>query len=604
MTSPGQQPSHGLSQTRPTRVRHLVVLASMSMSILLYLDRFCVSFAADFIREDLHLSQSQIAVFLGAFFWSYALAQVPSGWLSDRYGARLMLAAYVLTWSIFTGVIGLAGSFFVLILARLGCGLGQAGAYPTSAGIVSKWVPFSNRGTASALIAFGGRIGGAIAPLLTAFLIVQFVPLGTPVEFQTASLLNSQHLCEKIAPRPRVDGEHSAANTSARTGPTAVGVHIWSLLSAKPRKLVVRVATEHRPLTPAEQSRLLAVLNGLLDNPALYDATAFDGVKLSREAIGDLKRLTAGETLDPAQQRRFHRLLLEGAFPRELGKLYVRGWKPVMFVYGAVGLIVAAIIWIVLRKRPEEHPGCNTAECELIAAGRPAGAPSPHGKAGKIPFRAIVTSRSLWADSLLQIGTNIGWVFLVTWLPRYLLEVHHVPVLERGVMSMVPILVGFAGMLLGGRLTDLLAAKIGLRWGRRAPMVFTRFVAAGAYLLCVGLSQAGEGSRWNSPWMFVAAFSLVALFTDMGSPAAWAFKQDVGGRHVGSILGWGNMWGNLGAACSPSIYNAVLGETPAISDWNTMFLVCMGAFVFAGLAGFAVDATIPVVADEQPSPDR
>ena len=80
----------------------------------------------------------------------------------------------------------------------------------------------------------------------------------------------------------------------------------------------------------------------------------------------------------------------------------------------------------------------------------------------------------------------------------------------------------------------------------------------------------------------------------MGNPANWAFKQDVGGRYVGSVLGWGNMWGNLGATISPLIYAAVLGDHPGISDWNWLFLVCMGAFVFSGLCALGIDATIPI----------
>jgi nitrate/nitrite transporter NarK len=90
------------------------------------------------------------------------------------------------------------------------------------------------------------------------------------------------------------------------------------------------------------------------------------------------------------------------------------------------------------------------------------------------------------------------------------------------------------------------------------------------------------------------AFSIVAFSTDLGNPALWAYCQDVGGRHVGSILGWGNMVGNLGAAIAPSIYNAVLGEKPGVSDWNTMFAVCAGAFVISGLCALGVDATKPV----------
>ena len=188
----------------------------------------------------------------------------------------------------------------------------------------------------------------------------------------------------------------------------------------------------------------------------------------------------------------------------------------------------------------------------------------------------------------MQVGTNIGWVFLVLGLPRYLEDVHHVPLLQRGIMSSIPLGVGFVGMLIGGKLTDVLTSRLGVKWGRRGPMMFTRFTAAGAYAICLGLAHSPLS---NSPWAFVVVFSLVAMSTDMGTPANWAFKQDVGGRYVGSVLGWGNMWGNLGAACSPLIYDHFLGETPTVDDWNNMFLVCMGAFIFAGLCGMLIDAT-------------
>src|SRR5687767_5600975 len=124
---------------RPTRVRYLVVAVAMLMSVLLYLDRFCISFAERLIKEDLDLSNKQMGWILSAFFWSYALGQVPSGWFSDRFGARNMLALYILLWSLFTALTGLAAGFAMLVVMRLGFGLAQAGAYPTAASLLSRW---------------------------------------------------------------------------------------------------------------------------------------------------------------------------------------------------------------------------------------------------------------------------------------------------------------------------------------------------------------------------------------------------------------------------------------------------------------------------------
>lgn len=565
----------------PTKVRLLVVLFITAMSILLYLDRFCVSFAADFIKEDLQLTQSEVSYFLSAFFFSYALAQVPAGWFSDRFGARVMLAIYILAWSVFTALISAVHSLALLLITRMACGLGQAGAYPTSASVISKWVPFRKRGAASAWISLGGRLGGAIAPLLTAYLIVLFVPLSTPVEFTAEGLLDARQLALKIGSEGDVTSD--------------VGPHVWSLLNGDNQKAVREVAqqgeSDDTELTDEQTSQLLTAVNGLLDSQQLYSEAPFRSAKLSREAIGFLKRQQAGESLSEVERRRFNRLLLEAGFPGEISKIYVQGWRPVMFVYGGAGLFVAGLFWLIHRNRPEEHPWCNEAECELIAAGRPANAPSPHGKPGMVPFWRILKSGSLWLDCFGQFGTNIGWIFLVTWLPRYLISQHQVPILERGMMAMTPLLVGSLGTYCGGWLTDILTHHLGVRWGRRLPLAVTRFMAAAGYGLCLWFSTFPEGSAMNSPWMFVAALSLVSFSTDLGVPAGWAFKQDVGGRYVGSILGWGNMWGNLGATVSPIIYNYFLGESPGPAEWNAMFWVCLTGFVFAGLCGMGIDAS-------------
>ena len=101
-----------------------------------------------------------MSVVLSSFFWTYSLGQVPAGWLSDRFGPRLMLGIYLAVWSLFTGLLGLAHGMVALVALRLGCGLFEAGAYPTAAGIVRNWMPFERRGLASGIVSIGGRFGG------------------------------------------------------------------------------------------------------------------------------------------------------------------------------------------------------------------------------------------------------------------------------------------------------------------------------------------------------------------------------------------------------------------------------------------------------------
>jgi len=571
-------------QKRATRVRYLIVGAATLMSFLLYLDRFCVSFAVDYIRQDLGMSQGQVKWFLSAFFWSYALAQVPSGWLSDRYGARIMLVVYILTWSFFTGLIGAANSFAMLIVSRLGLGFGQAGAYPTAASIVGRWMPVTARGSASAIVANGGRIGGALAPVLTAYLIVQFVPMGTPVELVPKDILNSSEVIERL----QADGKVSSLRAHLTQGDTD------QLDAATPT--AQEDADKSRVYSGVEAEDLVVMLNRIIESDEIYNEQQMGTVKLPKEGLRMLALVNEGEELSRDQRVRFNRFLLEGVFPRGLAKLYGKGWRPIMYIYGFAGIFVAAFFWIFFHNRPEVHPWSNETEHALILKGREELSRHDGQKLEPAPLKALVLSFNMWCSCLSQWGTNIGWVFLVTWLSRYLLDVHSVPILERGTMAMTPVLIGMLGMMSGGKVTDSLAAKLGVKWGRRLPIAGSRFVGLSAYLCCVAITTLlPENSPLNTPWVFVGLFSVVAFSTDFGTPSSWAFTQDIGGRQVGSVLGWGNMWGNLGAAVSPLIYDFYLGETPGLREWNMMFAVCAGAFLFSGVCGLLMDATKPIL---------
>ena len=590
------------------------------MSVLLYLDRFCISFAEVFIKEDLGLTDTQVGWMLSAFFWTYALGQVPCGWLADRFGARVMLSIYILLWSLFTGLTGAAGVFSALLAMRFGFGLGQAGAYPTSANLVSKWIPFSGRGSASSIIAFGGRMGGALAPLLTALLIVQFVPQSTSSLIQTTDLLNVPRLCYEMqygrdpsnSPE-QIDAKDLAARTgeelatrfseeaaaSVEKGAIAYG----RLLKRTARPVAGRVSPEGASTVDIDASAIAAALSEQIKRHDLFTVEDARGLPLSREA----KSLLQAEPrqLGDPQIQRLNRLILEVIYPESIKKVYGGGWRYVMLCYGAIGFLIALWFWWVVRDRPADHQACNSREIELIQSGRPAGASSPGGAVGRVPISRLLTSGSMWLNCLMQWCTNVGWVFLVTWLPRYLATVHQVPVEQRGLMAFIPLVVGWAGMLLGGRLTDFMVKPLGLRWGRALPISLSRFLAMSAYLICL---------FEPSPWMAVAAFSVVAFSTDMGTGSVWAFMQDVGGRYVGSVLGWGNMWGNLGAAVTPPLLIWIVSSSaewklPAMlawmvgeginRNWNLAFLTCAAAFLIGGIAALGMNASVPVVPEDE-----
>ncbi|WP_426314334.1 MFS transporter [Methylobacterium fujisawaense] len=141
---------------RRTRVRLLIVAMLFAATTINYADRATISIAGPDMAKELGLSPVQMGYVFSAFAWSYVLAQIPGGWLLDRYSVKWVYAAAVALWSGFTLVQGAVGFFsgltaVVLLFAlRLAVGLTEAPVFPANARIVAAWFPTRERGMASA----------------------------------------------------------------------------------------------------------------------------------------------------------------------------------------------------------------------------------------------------------------------------------------------------------------------------------------------------------------------------------------------------------------------------------------------------------------------
>src|ERR1700734_1602766 len=96
--------------TQPSRGRWYILLLISVMYLITYLDRVNISTAAPAISKEFGFDNVTMGVIFSAFAWSYALFQVPGGWLSDRFGARRVLTGVVGFWSIMTAVTAVASS--------------------------------------------------------------------------------------------------------------------------------------------------------------------------------------------------------------------------------------------------------------------------------------------------------------------------------------------------------------------------------------------------------------------------------------------------------------------------------------------------------------
>lgn len=139
-----------------------------------YLDRAIVSVALPVIAVDLHLGPAAKGVLLSAFFWSYALMQLPMGWFSDRVNLKWFYAGAFALWSLACGFTGFAGTLGVLMMMRVILGIGESIYLPGGMKIVSLLFETKDRGLASGLVNCGTRAGLAIGAPVIAWLVVRF----------------------------------------------------------------------------------------------------------------------------------------------------------------------------------------------------------------------------------------------------------------------------------------------------------------------------------------------------------------------------------------------------------------------------------------------
>jgi ACS family glucarate transporter-like MFS transporter len=154
--------------------RYFLIVNTFILTLILYIDRVCISAAKSPIAESLQLSDKQMGWVLSIFALGYALFQTPSGYIADKFGPRRVLALIVTFWSLFTSLTGAAWNYVSLLFIRFLFGAGEAGAFPGISRAVYSWIPLKERGLVNGINFSGSRLGAAFALPLVAWLITAF----------------------------------------------------------------------------------------------------------------------------------------------------------------------------------------------------------------------------------------------------------------------------------------------------------------------------------------------------------------------------------------------------------------------------------------------
>jgi sugar phosphate permease len=402
----------------PTRVRYRVVVLGTLLSMVTYLDRVCIAKLAPDIMRDLKLSTVEMGYVFSIFALSYALFEIPTARLADRFGTKRVLTRIVLWWSAFTMATGAAFNYVSMLVVRFLFGAGEAGAWPCAARAYARWMPKRERGTAQGIFFAGAHGMGGLTPLI-----------------------------------------------------------------------IVALA------------------------PYLH-------------------------------------------------------WRGMFVLFGAFGLV-----WIVAWTRlfhndPSEDPAVNAAELEYIVSER---LPETRHEAGLSYWRRIIRHRSVLALCLMYAANSSIFYFCITWLPTYLHERHGFDAATLGFLSGLPLLVSVPSDLLGGIVTDRLAARYGL-WVGRSVLGAVAYVISGLALIGAAASAAPVTAA-----VLIAVATGVCMFT-LG--AAWGVVIEIGRNQVGVVGAFMNTAGQLASLLCPII---VAYSVKLFNNWD-LPIYLLGALFFVGAA--------------------
>jgi nitrate/nitrite transporter NarK len=222
------------------------------------------------------------------------------------------------------------------------------------------------------------------------------------------------------------------------------------------------------------------------------------------------------------------------------------------------------------RDDPAEKPSVNPAELALIRGGQtPKQTPSESHGDGRM-WASLFASRNLWALALAYLCVSFGWSFFVSWMPRFLLDAHHVSFKGSQRMDALPLFFGGISCLVGGMLSDAVVRRTGWTRYGRAIFPITGYLTAAGAMFAIRLA--------HTPGQAIGLMCVASAANDFGQGASWATVIGIGGAYAGTAFGFMNMVGNIGNL-QPIVGAMIFGYF----GWNVLFVVYAGVYFMAAI---------------------
>jgi ACS family hexuronate transporter-like MFS transporter len=246
------------------------------------------------------------------------------------------------------------------------------------------------------------------------------------------------------------------------------------------------------------------------------------------------------------------------------------GWRSAFLFTGALGF-VWLIFWLLLYRKPEDHPRLSKKELDYIRSD-----PSP--PPAKAKWLSLIGYRQTWAFVAGKFMIDPIWWFYLFWVPDFLQRKHGVAFLKIGVPILVIYLMADVGSVAGGWLSSWL-----IHHGRSVNMARKT-----AMLLCaVSVIPIVFAYRVESLWGAVLLIGLAAAGHQGFSANLFTLTSDTfPAQAVGSVVGMGGMAGAIGGMLIAKIVGYTL-------QWTGSYMV---PFLIAGFAYLLALAAIQILA--------
>src|SRR5271155_5884636 len=251
-----------------------------------------------------------------------------------------------------------------------------------------------------------------------------------------------------------------------------------------------------------------------------------------------------------------------GAFtpPLVLAAIGLIGWRYSFIAFAGLGLVWCVVFWFWFKDNPRQHTSVNDAERELLETSRVL---MTH-HAGQKSWLSLLLTPEVLLLCLQYFCISFSWYFYITWLPTYLREGRGQTAGHAAALSVLPLLFGGFGALLGGLVT--------LRLPRHR-IAFVALLVTALFLFAFLRTQA------VLPAML--CMGMASFCSDLTMPISWDACVAIGGSYTATVAATMNMMGNLAGFVMPVVGGVILEKTHG--NWTPLIYLMILAEVIAAV---------------------